>query len=146
MLKVAQNAKYDMAVLARYGIEVFPIEDTMLISYVLEGGLHGHGMDELSQLHLGHTPIPFKQVAGIGKAQKSFAQVEINPATCYAAEDADVTLRLYNVLKPRLRAEGLLTVYETLERGMPAVLKDMELERASRSTPNGCASSATTSP
>jgi len=128
VLKVAQNAKYDMAVLARYGIEVFPIEDTMLISYVLEGGLHGHGMDELSQLHLGHTPIPFKQVAGTGKAQKSFAQVEIHPATCYAAEDADVTLRLYNVLKPRLRAEGLLTVYETLERGMPAVLKAMELE------------------
>ena len=128
VLKVAQNAKYDMAVLSRYGIEVGPIEDTMLISYVLEGGLHGHGMDELSQLHLGHTPIPFKQVAGTGKSQKSFAQVEIHPATCYAAEDADVTLRLYNVLKPRLRAEGLLTVYETLERGMPAVLKAMELE------------------
>ena len=128
VLKVAQNAKYDMAVLSRYGIEVFPIEDTMLISYVLEGGLHGHGMDELSQLHLGHTPIPFKKVAGTGKAQKSFAQVEIHPATCYAAEDADVTLRLYHVLKPRLRAEGLLTVYETLERGMPAVLKAMELE------------------
>jgi DNA polymerase-1 len=127
VLKVAQNAKYDMAVLSRYGIEVFPIEDTMLISYVLEGGLHGHGMDELSQLHLGHTPIPFKQVAGTGKSQKSFAQVELNPATAYAAEDADVTLRLYNVLKPRLHAEGLLTVYETLERGMPAVLKDMEL-------------------
>jgi DNA polymerase-1 len=127
VLKVAQNAKYDMAVLSRYDIEVGPIEDTMLISYVLEGGMHGHGMDELSQLHLGHTPIPFKQVAGTGKAQKSFAQVEIHPATCYAAEDADVTLRLYNVLKPRLRAEGLLTVYETLERGMPKVLKDMEL-------------------
>jgi DNA polymerase-1 len=128
VLKVAQNAKYDMAVLSRYGIEVFPIEDTMLISYVLEGGLHGHSMDELSQLHLGHTPIPFKQVAGTGKAQKSFAQVEIHPATCYAAEDADVTLRLYNVLKPRLRTEGLLSVYETLERGMPRVLKDMELK------------------
>ncbi len=128
VLKVAQNAKYDMAVLSRHGVEVFPIEDTMLISYVLEGGLHGHGMDELSQLHLGHTPIPFKKVAGTGKAQKSFAQVELHPATCYAAEDADVTLRLYNVLKPRLRAEGLLTVYETLERGMPAVLKAMELE------------------
>jgi DNA polymerase-1 len=128
VLKIGQNAKYDMAVLARYGIEVGPIEDTMLLSYVLEGGLHNHGMDELSQLHLGHTPIPFKQVAGAGKAQKSFAQIELHPATCYAAEDADVTLRLYEVLKPRLVREGLTTVYETLERGMPAVLARMELE------------------
>jgi DNA polymerase-1 len=128
VLKIGQNAKYDMAVLARYGIEVGPIEDTMLLSYVLEGGLHNHGMDELSQLHLGHTPIPFKQVAGAGKAQKSFAQIELHPATCYAAEDADVTLRLYEVLKPRLVREGLSTVYETLERGMPAVLAGMELE------------------
>jgi DNA polymerase-1 len=127
VLKVAQNAKYDLAVLSRYGIDVFPIEDTMLISYVLEAGLHGHGMDELSQIHLGHTPIPFKQVAGTGKGQISFAQVELKPATAYAAEDADVTLRLYNVLKPRLRAEGLLTVYETLERPLPAVLSAMEL-------------------
>ena len=128
VLKIGHNAKYDIAVLARYGIKVGPIDDTMLISYVLEGGLHGHGMDELSQLHLGHTPIPFKQVAGIGQKQISFAQVELKPATCYAAEDADVTLRLWRALKPRLRAEGLLNVYETLERGMPAVLSAMELE------------------
>ncbi len=128
VLKVGHNAKYDMAVLARYGIAVGPIDDTMLMSYVLEGGLHGHGMDELSQLFLGHTPIPFKQVAGTGQKQISFAQVELKPATCYAAEDADVTLRLWRVLKPRLRPEGLLTVYETLERGMPAVLAAMELE------------------
>jgi DNA polymerase-1 len=128
VLKVGQNAKYDMAVLARYGVEVAPIDDTMLISYVLEGGLHGHGMDELSQLHLGHTPIPFKAVAGVGKAQKSFAQIALKPATAYAAEDADVTLRLYRALRPRLVREGLLTVYETLERGMPAVLAAMELE------------------
>ena len=127
VLKVAQNAKYDLAVLARQGVTVAPIEDTMLISYVLEAGLHGHGMDELAQIHLGHTPIPFKQVAGTGKAQISFAQVELTPATCYAAEDADVTLRLYNVLKPRLRSEGLLTVYETLERPLPWVLSEMEL-------------------
>ncbi len=127
VLKVAQNAKYDLAVLARHGVNVFPIEDTMLISYVLEAGLHGHGMDELSQIHLGHTPIPFKQVTGTGKGQISFAQVELKPATGYAAEDADVTLRLYSVLKPRLRAEGLLTVYETLERPLPAVLTEMEL-------------------
>jgi DNA polymerase-1 len=128
VLKIGHNAKYDIAVLKRYGIEVAPIDDTMLISYVLEGGLHGHGMDELSQLFLGHTPIPFKQVAGTGQKQISFAQVELKPATCYAAEDADVTLRLWKVLRPRLRPEGLLNVYETLERGMPAVLTTMELE------------------
>jgi DNA polymerase-1 len=126
VLKVAQNAKYDIAVLSRYGINVAPIDDTMLMSYVLEGGLHGHGMDELSELHLGHTPIPFKQVAGTGKKEISFAQVELKPATCYAAEDADVTLRLYNRLKPRLAREGMATVYETLERPLPAVLAEME--------------------
>ncbi|MEP6966908.1 MAG: DNA polymerase I [Pseudomonadota bacterium] len=126
VLKIAQNAKYDLAVLSRHGITVAPIEDTMLISYVLEAGLHGHGMDELSALWLGHQPISFKQVAGTGKAQKSFKHVPLEPATCYAAEDADVTLRLYNVLRPRLAREGLLTVYETLERPMPPVLAAME--------------------
>ena len=126
VLKVAQNAKYDLAVLSRYGITVAPIEDTMLISYVLEAGLHGHGMDELSVLWLHHQPIPFKQVAGTGKAQKSFKYVPLEAATAYAAEDADVTLRLYHVLRPRLAREGLLTVYETLERPMPAVLAQME--------------------
>ncbi len=126
VLKIAQNAKYDLAVLSRYGVRVAPIEDTMLISYVLESGLHGHGMDELSKLWLGHEPIPFKKVAGTGKAQKSFKHVALEPATCYAAEDSDVTLRLYHHLRPRLAAEGLLTVYETLERPMPAVLADME--------------------
>jgi DNA polymerase-1 len=94
ILKVAQNAKYDIAVLSRHGIVVAPIEDTMLISYVLEAGLHNHGMDELSKLWLGHEPIPFKQVAGTGKAQKSFKHVALDRATAYAAEDADVTLRL----------------------------------------------------
>ena len=126
VLKVAQNAKYDIAVLARYGVEVAPIDDTMLISYVLEAGAHGHGMDELSALWLGHQPISFKQVAGTGKAQKSFKHVPLDAATCYAAEDADVTLRLYQRLRPRLAREGLLTVYETLERGMPPVLAEME--------------------
>jgi DNA polymerase-1 len=128
VLKVAQNAKYDLGVLSRYGINVWPIEDTMLISYVLEAGLHGHGMDELSELWLGHKPIPFKQVAGAGKAQKSFKYVELEPATAYAAEDADVTLRLYHVLRPRLNAEHLVTVYETLERPLPPVLAQMECE------------------
>jgi DNA polymerase-1 len=126
VLKVAQNGKYDMAVLSRYGVAVTPVEDTMLISYVLEAGLHGHGMDELSKLWLGHEPIPFKQVAGTGKGQKSFKHVALSEATCYAAEDADVTLRLYQHLRPRLAAEGLLTVYETLERPLPQVLAAME--------------------
>ena len=128
VLKVAQNAKYDIAVLARYGIAVSPVEDTMLISYVLEGGLHNsHGMDELSKRWLGHEPISFKTVAGTGKAQKSFKHVGLTQATCYAAEDADVTLRLWRHLRPRLLPEHMLTVYETLERPMPRVLAEMEL-------------------
>ena len=127
ILKVGQNIKYDLSVLHRHGIDVAPYDDTMLLSYVLEGGLHNHGMDELSQLHLGHTPIPFKQVAGSGKAAKSFKYVGLKEATQYAAEDADVTLRLWQVLKPRLAREKMTTVYETLERQMPAVLSEMEL-------------------
>jgi DNA polymerase-1 len=126
VLKVAQNGKYDLAVMAQRGVRVAPIDDTMLISYVLEGGLHGHGMDELARLHLGFEPTTFKQVAGVGKNQKSFRHVDLTAATRYAAEDADVTLRLWRILKPRLAAEGLVTVYETLERGMPVVLSDME--------------------
>jgi DNA polymerase-1 len=126
VLKVAQNAKYDIAVLRRYGVQVAPIDDTMLISYVLEAGLHGHGMDELSALLLGHKPIPFKQVCGSGKSEISFKHVALEPATAYAAEDADVTLRLWRILRPRLAREGLLTVYETTERPLPAVLAEME--------------------
>ncbi|RZJ21079.1 MAG: DNA polymerase I, partial [Brevundimonas sp.] len=126
VLKVGQNIKYDIAVMAQRGVTVAPYDDTMLISYVLEGGLHGHGMDELSRLHLGHEPIPFKSVCGTGKSQKSFRHVALQPATQYAAEDADVTLRLWRILKPRLAEQGLTTVYETLERGMPATLAAME--------------------
>jgi DNA polymerase-1 len=129
VLKVAQNAKYDMAVLSRYGVAVAPVEDTMLISYALEAGLYkSHGMDELSKRWLEHEPIKFSSVTGTGKSQKSFKHVPLEPATCYAAEDADVTLRLYQHLRPRLAREGLLTVYETLERGMPGVLAQMENE------------------
>ena len=126
VLKIAHNAKYDLGVLSRYGVHVAPIDDTLLISYVLEAGLHNHGMDELSKLWLGHEPISFKTVAGSGKAQKSFKHVALEPATGYAAEDADVTLRLHRVLKPRLIAEQLVTVYETLERHLPPVLAQME--------------------
>ena len=127
VLKVGQNIKYDLAVMARRGIRVAPIGDTLLLSYVVDGGLHGHGMDELARRHLGHEPITFKAVAGTGRSQISFRHVELKMATRYAAEDADVTLRLWRVLKPRLAEERLVTVYETLERGMPPVLADMEL-------------------
>jgi DNA polymerase-1 len=128
VLKVGQNVKYDMAVLSGYGVAVSPIDDTMLISYVLEAGVHGHSMEELSALWLEHQPMTLKQVAGTGKAQKAFRHVGLDAATCYAAEDADVTLRLYHKLRPRLVQERLLGVYETLERPMPAVLARMECE------------------
>ncbi len=127
VLKIGQNIKYDLGVLHRYGIDIAPFDDTMLLSYVEDGTLHGHGMDELSKLHLGHAPVPFKEVAGIGKAQISFDQIDLKPATEYAAEDADVTLRLWQCLKPKLADNAMHTVYETLERPMPQVLSTMEL-------------------
>ena len=126
VLKVGHNVKAAVRALAAQGIQLGPVEDVMLVSYVLEGGLHGHGLDELSALHFGHTPIPYKQVAGVGQKQVGFAEVELAAATAYAAQDADLALRLHDLLRPRLSAEGLLTVYETLERGLPAVLAQME--------------------
>jgi len=126
VLKVGQNLKYDQLVLSRYDVEVAPVDDTMLISYVLEGGLHGHGMDELSELHLGIKPIAFKEVAGSGRDRVTFDLVPIDRATEYAAEDADITLRLHRLLKPRLVAERFATVYETLERPLAPVLLAME--------------------
>jgi DNA polymerase-1 len=126
VLKVGQNIKYDMQVLARHGIEITPFDDTMLLSYVLEGGLHGHGMDELAELHLNHKTIKFSDVTGTGKSQITFDQVPLEKALAYAAEDADVTFKLHRVLKPRLVQERLATVYETLERPLVPVLRDME--------------------
>ncbi|MEN3975132.1 DNA polymerase I [Emcibacter sp. SYSU 3D8] len=126
VLKIGQNIKYDAVMFAKEGISVAPIDDTMLISYVLEGGAHGHGMDELSELHLGHKPIKFSEVAGSGKSQVTFDRVAIDTATAYAAEDADVTLRLHQALKPRLVPEHLVTVYETLERPLSPILGAME--------------------
>ncbi len=126
VLKVAQNLKYDWLVLARYGIEIAPYDDTMLMSYVLDAGRGPHGMDPLSEKWLGHTPITFDDVTGKGKARITFDRVPLDRATAYAAEDADVTLRLWQVLKPRLAAEGMATVYETLERPMVPVLAAME--------------------
>ncbi|MGH6946204.1 MAG: DNA polymerase I [Kiloniellales bacterium] len=125
-LKVLQNAKFDLQVFARQGIALAPYDDTMLLSYVLDGGAHGHGMDELSRLHLGHETVKFAEVAGQGKKQVTFDLVPLEDALAYAAEDADVTLRLHDVLKPRLVTERMVTVYETLERPLIAVLAEME--------------------
>ena len=126
VLKIGQNLKYDMLVLRRYDIEITPLDDTMLLSYVTEGGMHGHGMDELSKLHLDIAPIPFKEVAGSGKSQITFDQVPLDKAVEYAAEDADLTLRLYRRLKPQLLVSRKTAVYETLERPLVPVLVDME--------------------
>jgi DNA polymerase-1 len=127
VLKIYQNAKFDRMVMARAGFpEAVPFDDTMLISYALEAGAHGHGMDELSNLHLGHRPIPYDEVTGTGRARLPFAEVPIARATAYAAEDADVTLRLWQALRPRLRTGGALALYEQLERRLVPVLEDME--------------------
>jgi DNA polymerase I len=126
VLKIGQNIKYDISVFCGHGIRVAPIDDTMLLSFVLEAGLHNHGMDELSELMLGHKPIAFKDVAGSGKSQLTFDQVPLDQATRYAAEDADVTLRLWQRLKPRLSREGVATVYETQDRALIPVVADME--------------------
>jgi len=126
ILKVGQNLKYDALVFLQRGIRLDPIDDTMLMSYVLEGGLHGHGMDELSALHLSHTPITFTEVTGKGKDKITFDCVPVAEATKYSAEDADVTLRLHMLFKPQLAAKAKRTVYETLERPLVMVLADME--------------------
>lgn len=126
VLKIAHNMKYDLQVLSRYGIDVAPIEDTMLISYALDTGRNNHGLDELAQKHLGHQNITFGEVAGTGRSFIGFARVALDKATEYAAEDADVSLRLWRALQPRLAAEQKATVYETLERPMVGTLARME--------------------
>jgi DNA polymerase-1 len=126
ILKVAQNMKYDWLVFAQRGIQTAGYDDTMLISYVLDAGKGGHGMDDLAKRWLNHDTIHFQHVAGQGKSQITFDCVAIDKATEYAAEDADVTLRLWNALKARLTAERVTSVYETLERAMPEVLARME--------------------
>lgn len=128
VLKVGQNIKYDALVLSRYDVSISPIDDTMLISYALDCGRGGHGMDELAKRHLEHETIKFSDIAGTGKKQKTFDEIEIAKAADYAAEDADITLRLHEALKPRLAAEGKATVYETLERPLAPVIMRMERE------------------
>ena len=126
VLKVGHNIKYDMVVFGNYGLSVNSVDDTMLLSYVLEGGSHGHGMDELAELYLGHTTIKYKEVTGTGKSQITFDRVPLDKALDYAAEDADVTMKLYHMLKPRLVNEHMVTPYETLERPLIPVLAAME--------------------
>ena len=113
--------------LARHGVFVAPFDDTMLMSYALHGGLHNHGMDELSERYLGHLCIPIKELIGAGKSQVTFDRVPIERAAPYAAEDAEVTWRLWHVLRPRLHAAHVTTVYETLERPLVPVLARMEM-------------------
>ncbi|NBB98672.1 MAG: DNA polymerase I [Alphaproteobacteria bacterium] len=126
ILKIGQNMKYDAKIFAGYGITVAPIDDTMLMSYALNGGLHGHGMDALSDRYLNHEPIAIKTLLGTGKSAITFDRVPIDDATRYAAEDADITLRLWQMFKPRLHASQVTRVYESLERPLVPVLAAME--------------------
>lgn len=126
ILKIGHNLKFDIQVLAQHGITINPLDDTMLMSFVLDAGAHGHGLDELAELHLQHKMISFNEVTGTGTKRISFAQVELEQACNYAAEDADFTLRLYQVLKPRLLAEKLMTVYERIEKPMVHTVAKME--------------------
>lgn len=126
ILKIAQNMKYDWLVMRQYNVTIQSFDDTMLLSYVLDAGTLTHGMDALSERWLGHKPITFKEVAGSGKSSTGFAAVDLTRATAYAAEDADVTLRLWRVLKPQIVARGVSRVYERLERPLVTVLARME--------------------
>ncbi|KMS52596.1 DNA polymerase [Novosphingobium barchaimii LL02] len=132
VLKVGQNIKYDLNVLARHGIEVSPVDDTMIVSFCLDAGRSldgiggGHGMDELSQRHLAHTTLTFKEICGTGKKAIPFGEVPLDRATQYAAEDADVTWRLHSALKPRLSFEGGTRIYERVDRPLIPVVAQME--------------------
>ncbi|MBI1273434.1 MAG: DNA polymerase I [Alphaproteobacteria bacterium] len=126
VLKIGHNLKYDMQVLGQHGIAFNAIDDTMLLSYVLAAGAHGHGMDELVQLHFGHKMVSFTDVAGSGKKQVTFDRVPLEQAADYAAEDADYTLRLWHFLKPQIAQQHMARVYERIERPLAAVVADME--------------------
>jgi len=127
ILKIGQNMKYDSKIFARHGVQVAPIDDTMLMSYALYSGLHNHGMDALSSRYLSHTPIPIKSLLGTGKSAITFDRVPIEQAVKYAAEDADITLRLWQAFKPQLHLAKVTSVYETLERPLVPVLAEMEM-------------------
>ena len=126
MLQVGHNIIYDQEIFARYDVSVAPVDDTMVLAYVLEAGLHGHGLDELAELMLGHRNIKFAEVAGSGRNQVTFDRVGLDAARDYAAVDAAVTLRLHRLLQPRLATDHMATVYETMERPLIPVLVAME--------------------
>ncbi len=126
ILKVGHNIKYDIRIMQRYGVNISAVDDSMLLSYALDGGKHGHGMDEISTMHLGIKPKSFKEVAGTGKNQVTFDRVPLHEACNYASEDADITLQLYNFLKPKLIQERMSTFYERTERPLAHVLARME--------------------
>ncbi len=126
ILKIGQNIKYDLLIMQNYGVNIAPIDDTMLMSYCLHAGEHGQGMDELAQKYLGIKPISYDEVTGTGKNRKCFSEVEIEKAAAYAAEDADITLRLWEFFKPQLAEQKLLTLYETIERPLVPVIAQME--------------------
>lgn len=126
VIKVGHNMKFDLQMLQLVGLKFAALDDTMLMSYVLDGSAHGHGLDELAQLHCGHQMISYDEVTGTGKGRISFAAVPLDKACDYAAEDADFTLRLYHILKPRIAAEKMAFVYEDIERPLIQVIADME--------------------
>ena len=126
ILKIGQNIKYDAKVLSHYGIDVTVFDDTMLLSYAMHGGLHNHGMDFLSERYLDHSPIAIKTLIGSGKSAITFDKVKIEDAVSYAAEDADITLRLWKIFKQKLHRSKLTKVYETLERPLVSVLAQVE--------------------
>ena len=125
--KIGQNIKYDFIIFEKYGVNIEPVEDTMLLSYTLDAGNNRHNMDTLSELHLGHKTISYKDVVGSGKKQLNFSEVNLQEATKYAAEDADVTLRLYNILKGRVDNENLNKIYEVFEKPMIKLLSKIEM-------------------
>ena len=126
--KIGQNIKFDFIVLFHHGINMSSMEDTMLMSYVLDAGKNRHNMDTLSEIHLGHKPIAFKDLVGSGKKQLNFSEVEIDKAKDYAAEDADITLRLYKKFQKSLKSEKMINIYETFEKPMLKILAFMEIE------------------
>jgi DNA polymerase-1 len=126
VLKIGHNLKYDHVVLGRCGLDVAPYDDTIVMSFDLDAGLHGHGMDELAATHLSHSCIAYKDVVGTGKSQLGFHEVDLKAATRYAAEDADVTLRLWRRFKPRLAYESVTRVYEMVDRPLVSVIAGME--------------------
>jgi DNA polymerase-1 len=128
VIKIGHNMKYDWQMFAKHGVELSPCDDTMLMSYVLDGSSHGHSMDFLSMHNFGHKTITYDEVAGKGKNAVTFDYVDIEKARDYAAEDADITLRLWHVLKPRLAVEKMTSVYENIERPLIQVIARMELE------------------